>query len=147
MPLHLVKLCVGAASIDDLAQWQHTALAFARRTNPKARISHTTFQTPKRQADLLDGGSLYWVIKGVVQVRQRIIGFGEGVKENGQACCLIELDDTLVAVRGMPRRPFQGWRYLEPADAPADLGHGAAADGVAAMPPAMRRELAALGLI
>lgn len=147
MPLHLVKLCVGAASIDDLAHWQQARLAQLRRADPKARISHTTFQTPKRQSDLLDGGSLYWVIKGVVQVRQRIVGFGEGVKENGQACCLIELDEALVPVRGVPRRPFQGWRYLDAADAPADLGHGAAADGLAAMPPAMRRELAALGLI
>ena len=147
MPLHLVKLCVGAASIEDLADWQRARLAMLRRSEPEARISHTTFQTPKRQAELIDGGSLYWVIKGVIQVRQRIFGFGEGTKENGQACCLIELDEALVPVRGVPRRPFQGWRYLDHADAPSDLAGGAAADEVAAMPPAMRRELAALGLI
>ena len=146
MPLHLVKLCVGAASIDDLAAWQQARVVELRRADPHARIFHTTFQTPKRQQELLEGGSLYWVIKGVIQVRQRIVGFGEGVKDNGQACCLIELDDPLVPVRSLPRRAFQGWRYLTHEDAPGDLG-GAGPRGVDQMPDTLRRELAALGLI
>lgn len=146
MTLHLVKLCVGAASIQDLADWQagRVAAMIARGETPV--LGHTTFQAPKRQAELLDGGSLYWVIKGLIQVRQRLIGFDAGVKDDGSPCCLLRLDAVLVAVRPTPRRPFQGWRYLQGADAPADLGRGAA-DGVGAMPPKMRKDLADLGLL
>lgn len=148
MPLHIIKLCVGAESIEDLASWQAGRLRAQKAQGiRKPRIFHTTFQTPKRQAEVLDGGSLYWVIKGVVQVRQRIVGFDEGTKDNGTPCCLLVLDKTLVAVRPMPRRPFQGWRYLTAEDAPADMKGGRGADDVAAMPPAMRKELASLGLL
>lgn len=146
MTLHLVKLCVGAASVEDLASWQRARVAELRRRDPAARMFHTTFQTPKRQQELLAGGSLYWVVKGVIQVRQRLLGFGEGVKDNGQPCCRIELDDALVAVRAVPRRAFQGWRYLAAGDAPPDLSGGDTA-GLAEMPDGLRRELAALGLI
>jgi len=146
MTLHLVKLCVGAASIEDLAAWQEGRIVAARKRPGKARLVHTTFQTPKRQAELLDGGSLYWVIKGLIQVRQRLLGFDEGQKEDGSPCCLLVLDAPLVPVRPVPRRPFQGWRYLDAADAPADLT-GAASDGVAAMPAKMRKDLADLGLL
>ena len=76
------------------------------------------------QAELLDGGSLYWVIKGVIQVRQRLVGFEEGTKDDGSRCCLILLDQQLVPVRPVPRRAFQGWRYFDAADAPPDLGSG-----------------------
>lgn len=148
MTLHLIKLCVGAASIEDLAHWQASRLDFARRNGLPARVEHTTFQTPKRQAELLDGGSLYWVIKGVVQVRQRIVGFDSGVKEDGSPCCLILLDRELVPVRSLRRRPFQGWRYLAPDDAPADLsGAGTGSDALAGMSAGMRRDLAELGLL
>ncbi len=146
MTLHLVKLCVGAASVEDLAAWQTARLAERRRKDKTARIVHATFQTPKRAEDLLDGGSLYWVIKGVIQVRQRIVGLSEGVRDNGAACCNIELDDPLVAVRPTPRRAFQGWRYLSADDAPADLA-GRGDKGLAQMPERLRRELAELGLI
>ncbi|MEO1650561.1 MAG: DUF1489 domain-containing protein, partial [Pseudomonadota bacterium] len=90
--------------------------------------------------------SLYWVIRGVVLVRQAIVGFDSGAKEDGTRFCLIELDPKLVPVRPTPRRPFQGWRYLKVEDAPADLAPGAA-DDVAQMPAAMRRQLADLGLL
>ncbi len=146
MTLHLVKLCVGATSIEDLAQWQSERIAEAKKRDRKAELFHTTFQTPKRQAELLDGGSLYWVIKGAIQVRQKLIGFGEGKKEDGSPCCLLLLDPALVAVRPQPRRAFQGWRYLAASDAPADLranGDGA----LSGLPERMRRELAELGLI
>jgi hypothetical protein len=146
MTLHLVKLCVGAASIEDLAAWQKGRMAAMRRSGVAERVFHTTFQTPKRQAELLDGGSLYWVIKGVIQARQRLIGFDEGAKEDGSRCCLLLLDKALVPVRPVPRRAFQGWRYLEAADAPSDLA-GGASDGLAGMPPRMRKELADLGLL
>ena len=156
MPLHLVKLCVGAPTVDDLAAWQkgreRPLRAPQGETRERARgsqqmcVTHTTFQTPKRQVELLDGGSLYWVIKGLIQVRQRIVGFEEGHKEDGSVCCLLLLDPMLVAVRPVPRRAFQGWRYLNLEDAPADLGSGAK-DGLDDMPLAMRRELMDLGLL
>lgn len=146
MTLHLVKLCVGAPTIDDLARWQKGRIADQKKKGETPRVFHTTFQTPKRQAELLDGGSLYWVIKGMVQVRQRLVGFEEGVKENGSPCCMLLLDPELVPVRPVPRRAFQGWRYLLPDDAPEDMGSGAAGD-LAVMPPRMRKELAELGLL
>ena len=145
MTLHLIKLCVGAASIEDLAAWQRGRLAELKKSGKKSQLFHTTFQTPKRQAELLDGGSLYWVIKGVIQVRQRIVGFGEGHKKDGSPCCLILLDPALVPVRPLSRRAFQGWRYFDAADAPADLKRGE--KKLADLPPKMRRDLADLGLL
>jgi hypothetical protein len=147
MPLHMVKLCVGAESIEDLAVWQAGRLRQQKANGETPRLFHTTYQSPKRQAEILEGGSLYWVIKGVVQVRQAIVGFDEGVKDNGQPCCLILLDRKLVPVRPTPRRAFQGWRYLTDEDAPADLTGRARTDQIGEMPPAMRRELAQLGLL
>ena len=146
MTLHLIKLCVGADSIEDLAQWQKGRLAAQRKAGKKPRLHHATFQTPKRQEELLDGGSLYWVIKGVIQVRQRLVGFEEGTKKDGSRCCVLLFDPPLVPVRPVPRRAFQGWRYLAADDAPADLGKGAES-WLAKMPAKMRRELAELGLI
>jgi hypothetical protein len=142
--LHLIKLCVGAASIEDLSDWQRRRLAAQRKAGERPRLFHATFQMPKREQELLDGGSLYWVIKGVIQARQRLLGFEDGKKADGSRCCLILLDKALVPVRPVPRRAFQGWRYLEPADAPKDLGKG---ETVTDLPPKMRRELADLGLL
>jgi hypothetical protein len=145
MTLHIVKLCVGAASIEDLAAWQAERFKEQKTRGEKPRIFHATLQTPKRQAEL-EGGSLYWVIKGVIQVRQKLIGFEDGAREDGSPCCHILLDRKLVPVRPVPRRAFQGWRYLTSDDAPADLGKGGSGD-VAALPPEMRRALTELGLI
>ena len=147
MALHILKLCVGASSIDDLAKWQRSRLAFCKMQGRPPRIEHTTFQTPKRQEELLDGGSLYWVIKGVIQVRQRFTGFDVGTKDDGSACCLLLLDPQLVPVRPVKRRPFQGWRYLKTEDAPADLGANEDAAALAALSPQMRQDLASLGLL
>lgn len=144
--LHLVKLCVGAESIEDLANWQVTYPGFKKGKSGRRRIFHTTFQAPKRQSELLDGGSLYWVIKGFVQARQQLIGFDDGHKEDGSPCCLLLLDPQIVAVRPQPRKAFQGWRYLPADDAPPDLAEGAS-DTLATMPPKLRKELAVLGLI
>lgn len=146
MTLHLIKLCVGAASIEDLVDWQASHRSFRPKSGGQPRVFHTTFQTPKRQAELLDGGSLYWVIKGLVQCRQRLTGFEDGNKEDGSACCLLMLDPEIVPVRPQPRKAFQGWRYFEPADAPRDLASGQDT-GDAGLPPKLRRELAALGLL
>jgi hypothetical protein len=147
MPLHIVKLCVGAESIEDLANWQKSRVTAQKAAGVKRpRIFHTTFQSPKRQDEVLDGGSLYWVIKGVVLVRQKIIGFDTGQKDNGSPCCLFILDPELVTVRPIPRRPFQGWRYLTADEAPSDVKLGSK-DDIAEMPPHVRKELAALGLL
>lgn len=145
MTLHLVKLCVGVSSVEELAAWQQGRIDAQRRAGESPRLFHATFQTPKRQTELMDGGSLYWVIKGVIQARQLLAGFEEGHKADGSRSCLILLDPKLVPVRPVPRRAFQGWRYLDADDAPADLGR--ADKGAAAMPPKMRRELAELGLL
>jgi hypothetical protein len=133
--LHLIKLSVGATSIEDIRAWQ------AR--NKPAR--HRTRNFPRRAEELLDGGSIYWVINRVVLARQRIIDIVEAVKEDGTACAELRFDKVLVPVQGGLKKPFQGWRYLEAKDAPADAVAGVASS--AEMPTEMRRELASLGLL
>lgn len=145
MTLHLIKLCVGAASIEDLAAWQAEHRAFKAKGG-RMRVFHTTFQTPKREAELLDGGSLYWVIKGAVQCRQRLLALEEGKKDDGSLCCKLVLEPEIIPVRPQPRKAFQGWRYFALEDAPPDIT-SATAGGLDRMPPQMRKELAALCLI
>jgi hypothetical protein len=144
--IHLVKLCVGCDSVEDLAAWQAERLKQMKAEKKKPELFHRTFQMPKRRAELLDGGSLYWVIKGVIQVRQRLRDLREGNRDDGTPCALLILDRTLVPVRPMPRRAFQGWRYFTVEDAPADLASGRGGD-VEQMPAKLRRELAELGLL
>lgn len=139
MPLHLIKLSVGTESPDGLRAWQETVQA---RTG---RVVHTTRMFPRRDAEVLDGGSIYWVIKKVIRVRQRILGLHEGTDADGRGLCTIELDPELVEVEPRPHRPFQGWRYLKPEDAPPDLPQGAA--GEEPPPPEMAAELRRLGLL
>jgi len=106
---------------------------------------HTTRMMPTRGTEILDGGSLYWVVKGSVQCRQRILDIRPFTDDEGIGRCRIVLDPKVVRTDWQPRRAFQGWRYLRPEDAPADLGEGR--KGVAQMPPKLRQELAALGLL
>lgn len=115
--IHLIKLCVGAERVEDLLDWQaqHYGTGPAR---------HVTRMWPKRGAEILDGGSLYWVFKGVVLARQKVIGLEEVPGADGITRCAILLDRDVVRTEAMPRRPFQGWRYLAPEDAPADLRKG-----------------------
>ena len=134
MPLHLIKLCVGAATPEDLRQWR------AQRAKAGHRPIVHTRQTPKRAAELLDDGSLYWVFKGVILIRQRIAAI-ETVGEGAQRRCEILLDDAMIPTAPHPRRAFQGWRYLEAQDAPADFGE--AADGE--MPADLARRLREAG--
>ena len=136
MPLNLVKLCVGRDSPEALQAWRMKRLAQGGR----ASIVHTR-QTPKRAAELMDGGSLYWVFKGVILVRQPIQSV-ETIEENGQRRCEITLEDRMIFTAPQPRRPFQGWRYLEPGEAPVDLPTDASG---ADMPQALAQELRALG--
>lgn len=144
MTLHLIKLCVGVESVGDLAHWQRERLRKLAAAGAEPVLYHRTRQTPRRRDELLDGGSLYWVIKGVVQVRQRLIGLRPATGEDGVPRCDLLLDAKLVPTRPQPRRPFQGWRYLDPADAPLDLDEAASG----ALPPAeMRAALSELGLL
>ena len=145
MTLHLVKLCVGAASIEDLAVWQKQRLAEQRKAGEKPRLFHTTFQTPKRDAELLDGGSLYWVIKGNIQCRQRLTDIRTFTDDQGISRCHLVLEPRIVPTEWQPRRAFQGWRYLSSEDVPMDEGQGKS--GRAKLPPELRNELASLGLL
>jgi hypothetical protein len=134
MPLHMIKLCVGCDTVEELLAWR---AAQGRAGSPWTM--HTR-QTPKRAAEMLDGGSLYRVFKGVILCRQRILGVatvGEGVS----ARCEVTLDAKVVRVAPAPRRAFQGWRYLEAKDAPEDLSEELAAD----IPPELARQLRELG--
>jgi hypothetical protein len=145
MTVHLIKLCVGCDTVEELAVWQAEQLKRLKRARKTPELCHRTLQTPRRRADVLDDGSLYWVIKGFVLVRQRVLDLRPDMKEDGTACCGIVLDQELVATRAHPRRAFQGWRYLEMADAPKDAGVFDAA--VEDIPRGMREELRELRLI
>ena len=142
MPLHLIKLCVGCDTIRDLEDWvAEKARGAGRRTGHV----HTTRMMPKRADELADGGSLYWVIKGQLACRQRLLGVTAVTGTDGIGRCQLALERAVVPVRPRPCRPFQGWRYLDGTDAPPDLGE--AGDDVAILPEPMRRELVALGLL
>lgn len=134
MTLHLIKLCVGAATPDDLRDWRASRKAAGHRP-----IVHTR-QTPKRVGEILDGGSLYWVFRGVILIRQPIAAIetvGEGVTRR----CEILLDDTMIATAPQLRRAFQGWRYLAPKDAPPDLAAVASGE----LPLDLARKLREIG--
>ncbi|MEM6383612.1 MAG: DUF1489 family protein [Pseudomonadota bacterium] len=143
--LHLIKLCVGAESFDDHKRWIDTMLAAKRQRGIEAEQRHTTRMVPKRTAELLDGGSLYWVIKGQVQARQAIIDIRPFEDIDGINRCHLVLEPNLIATRPQPRRPFQGWRYLKADDAPADWADRP--ESMDDLPPQMRRDLADLGLL
>jgi hypothetical protein len=145
MTVHLIKLCVGCDTVEALAIWQAKRLKHLKRARKTPELCHRTLQTPRRRDEVLDGGSLYWVIKGFVLVRQRVLDLRPDAKDHGTACCGIVLDKELVATRAHPRRAFQGWRYLEVADAPKDAGVVDATDDD--MPRGMREELRELRLI
>ena len=149
MTLHIIKLCVGCDSIEDLANWQAQRIRDQKKRKvKKPELVHVTRMTPKRTEEILSGGSLYWVIRGQIRARQRITGFRSERDDKGRAYCLIEVAPELVATVWRPWRPFQGWRYLLPADAPPDrnAGEGDDPDG-APMPARMAAELRALGLL
>ncbi len=139
--LHIMKLAVG---IRDLAHLQSVQAARLAADPP---LRHRTRNFPRRAAEVVDGGSIYWVVSGAVLVRQRILEIAEAQWEDGSACAALVLDPALVPVAGRPVRAFQGWRYLEAAAAPPDLAAIAVAEGAEQMPEPMRRELRELGLL
>ncbi|NWG24827.1 MAG: DUF1489 domain-containing protein [Pseudorhodoplanes sp.] len=145
MPLHLIKLCVGCDSVADLEEWIGSKMKERKKRGQKAEHIHTTRMTPKRTEELLDGGSLFWVIRGEVMCRERLIDIRPFVDREGITRCRLVMDGKLVLVEPRPFRAFQGWRYYAHKDAPRDLAR--AAPGVAAMPEPLRRELRELGLL
>ena len=140
--LHLLKLCVGADSIEDLADWQNKRAAERKKKGGPRDIMHFTRMTPKRADELLAGGSIYWIVKGQIAVRQRVLEL-RSVTRDGVLHCALVLDKTLVPTERRPHRAFQGWRYLDPKEAPRDLTRR----DKNALPDALRAELAELGLL
>lgn len=110
MALNMIKLVVGCDTIEDLMAWHKSGRPW---------IMHTR-QTPKRAAELLDGGSLYRVFKGAILCRQRILAV-DTVGDGAAARCEVTVDPEIIRVAPTPRRAFQGWRYLEAKDVPPDL--------------------------
>jgi hypothetical protein len=145
MTLHLIKLCVGCDSVQDLEDWIKLKLKEKKRKGQKPEHIHTTRMVPKRADELTDGGSLYWVIKGQVSCRERILDIRPFVDKEGIGRCRIVLDGKVVPVEPRLFRAFQGWRYYPEKDAPRDLTR--AAPGIAKMPEQMRRELREMGLL
>jgi hypothetical protein len=145
-PLHLLKMAVGIADLDELRR-----VRAARREQHGASWVYTR-NHPRRAEAVLAGGSIYWVIRGQIRVRQRVTGFRSMRDERERTYCRIEVDPELVATLWRPWRPFQGWRYLTPMDAPPDAPGGwsapddAANGAPGAMPPHLIAELRALGL-
>lgn len=115
--VNLLKLCVGAEKVEDLTAWQAMHRGESGRPNPM----HVTRMWPKRESDLLNGGSLYWVFKGQVLARQEVLRLEEVIGQDGIRRCGIVLSNEVIRTEAQPRRAFQGWRYLKPEDAPRDL--------------------------
>jgi hypothetical protein len=138
--IHLVKLCVGADGVEDLVAWQATRAAQGLDGLPV----HVTRMWPRREAEVLAGGSLYWVFRGTMLARQRILRLEECRGGDGILRCGIVLDPEIHRTQPVPRRPFQGWRYLDAADAPPDLPR--ARHGDDALPPGLAEALAEFGL-
>lgn len=139
MSLNLIKLAVGVADLADLARIEKA------RKRERGQYGFFTRNMPKRADELLDGGSIYWVIKGQVRVRQRLKRFHPKEDDEGRSFVIVEYDRVLVPVVPRRHRPFQGWRYLEGKDAPRDLPKGAKGDD--RLPPALAEELRELGLL
>jgi len=144
MALHLMKLSVGIHDIDHLAEVQALRRRRSEAAGDPITLSHRTRNTPRRAAELLEGGSIYWVIRGRIRVRQKLLGFEGEVDEEGRKYCRFVLDPTLVATEPWPHRAFQGWRYLDSKDAPPDWPRGKVDED---MPAEMIAELRELGLI
>jgi hypothetical protein len=137
--LHLQKLCVGAESVEDLVNWQVSQ----RHVWPPGQAIHVTRMWPRREADVLDG-SLYWVIKGLILCRQRIVDLSEDRGHDGILRCAIHLDAEVIRTESVPRRPFQGWRYMDPKEAPRDLARGRGREEP--LPATLAKALADMGL-
>jgi hypothetical protein len=143
MTVHLIKLCVGLDTLSDLAAWQAQRLRILKDNKQRPELVHVTRHMPKRAQEVLDGGSLYWVIGGWIAARQKMLEL-RPVEKDGLPHCALVYGPELIAVHPRPRRPFQGWRYFDPKDAPLDV---ATRSELGTMPDEMRRELTSLGLL
>lgn len=139
--LNLLKLCVGVSEVDELIGWQ----ALRRAETGRSHAFHTTRMWPRRAEELLDGGSLYWVMKGEIRARQRILGLDRTTGSDGVQRCTINLAEDVVRVQRVARRPFQGWRYLEAGDAPPDLA--VSTTGSAPLPDDLAAALMDIGVV
>ncbi|MCT4558256.1 MAG: DUF1489 domain-containing protein [Pelagimonas sp.] len=139
--VHLIKLSVGTETVEDLEAWQYSLAQRFADGLPR----HVTRMFPKRDAEILNGGSIYWVFKGQVQCRQRILRLDRVEGQDGKPHCAIVLKPGLIRTVGAPRRPFQGWRYLAPEDAPADLPSNRQTEDQ--LPPELAGALADIGVI
>jgi hypothetical protein len=145
MPLNLIKLAVGVTSIKDFRDRIRLRMQQAKAAGKSQRHIHITRMTPKRVEELLDGGSLYWVIRGEIAVREKLLAIEPFRDRDGIGRCRLVMQPKIVAVSPRPMRAFQGWRYLTAQEAPPDLGKNAKT--VSAMPEELRRELRDLGLL
>jgi hypothetical protein len=139
--LHLMKLAVGVRDVAHLQELQ------SERVRSAPPLRHLTRNYPRRAAEILNGGSIYWVIGGTMLIRQRILDIRAMDGPDGTARTALVLDPLLVPLHGRPTRPFQGWRYLLPEAAPPDLDLHAAARSAEALPAELQRDLRALGLL
>jgi len=147
MTVHLLKLCVGIDSVEQLEASQRTRLAAAAAAGRSAELLHRTRHRPRRDDEVLDGGSLYWIIKGFVRCRQPIIRLDELTDAPEGKRCGIVMAPVLIRTSLQARRPHQGWRYLEPRDAPADLPRHVGLADEEEPPPEMAAALRELGLL
>ncbi len=138
--IHLIKLSVGTESVEQLQEWQDSPRPKGKDGLPR----HITRMWPKRDAELLNGGSIYWVIKGIVQARQKILRLDEYDRGDGIRRCALVFDPELIRTETTLKRPFQGWRYLKPEDAPRDLSASRARED--AIPPQLSAALAEIGV-
>jgi hypothetical protein len=139
--LHVTKLAVGVRDIDHLRELQAARL----RDHPPLR--HRTRNFPRRRSEVIDGGSMYWVIAGTMLARQRIVDIIEDQRDDLTPCASLILDPEIVSLVGRPTRAFQGWRYLDPDDAPLDTPAMGAILGLESLPASLRHELRALCLL
>lgn len=138
MALNLLKLCVGVSEIEELESWVKDC------RKGRDTLDHVTRMFPKRKDEILPGGSLYWVIRGMILCRQPIAALEAVTGGDGIERCRIVFKPQIIPVRPVPKRAFQGWRYLEEGDSPPDLPKSTKVEG---MPEKLRRELAELGLL
>ena len=141
--LNLIKLCVGAKSVSDLNQRQ-LAQGVSTTINVKRKIVHVTRMWPKREVELLAGGSLYWVFKGLILARQEIISLEEIRGSDHIKRCGIVLSEKIIKTSPKPKRAFQGWRYLTSDQAPPDVGEFSQIEEE--IPHSLQLELARLGV-
>jgi hypothetical protein len=142
--MHMIKLCVGVATLEELESYRAERAHWWGADYGEDVHVHRTRTMPKRRAEIEGQGSIYWVISGVVRCRQPILRLAEAVDDQGLGCCDIIMSPEMVRVVPRPKRPFQGWRYLDPKDAPSDVGRGGFKDEGSAE---LALELSRLGLI